>query len=97
MAEFVLVAVLGVLLLNVVGALLASIRQRSADSWLLTLLLASTSAAAIVAVLAVITDAPRLVEISLVFTATAAVTAAIRLTAQRRRAGSGAGSSAGGR
>lgn len=85
MIEYVLYAVLGLLLLNVIAALTASIRRASSDNWLLAILLASTSSAAIIAVLAVLADSPRMIDVALVFTATAAVTAAVSLTARHKR------------
>lgn len=85
MAEIILWLVVGILVLNVLAALVVSFRRGGGDNWLLVILLASTSAAAVAAILAALTAVTRMADVALVFTGTAAVTAAIRLAAERRR------------
>ncbi|WP_146340725.1 hypothetical protein [Nesterenkonia sp. NBAIMH1] len=79
MVETVLAAVFVVLVLNLVAALVICARRRRAGSWLLVILLAGTSGAALAGILAVTAeDGERYFDVALVLTGTAAVTAAVR-------------------
>lgn len=85
MVEGVLTVVFAVLLLNLVVALAVCARRGLADSWLLVILLAGTTGAALTAVLAVLADdGSRYLDVALVLTGTAAVTAAVRAALPRR-------------
>lgn len=78
--------VLVVLLLNLVVALVVFSRRCLANNWLLVILLAGTSGAALAGILAVLAeDGERFADVALVLTGTAAVTAAVRAGAERRR------------
>lgn len=82
----VLSVVLIVLLLNLVVALVVFSRRSLANNWLLVILLAGTSGAALAGILAVLAeDGRRFADVALVLTGTAAVTAAVRAGAERRR------------
>ncbi len=82
----VLSAVLIILLLNLVVALVVFARRSLANNWLLVTLLAGTSGAALTGILAVLAeDGRRFADVALVLTGTAAVTAAVRAGAERRR------------
>lgn len=82
----VLSVVLVVLLLNLVVALVVFSRRSLADNWLLVILLAGTSGAALAGILAVLAeDGERFADVALVLTGTAAVTAAVRAGAERSR------------
>lgn len=82
----VLGAVLVVLLLNLIVALIVFARRSLANNWLLVILLAGTSGAALTGILAVLAeDGRRFADVALVLTGTAAVTAAVRAGAERRR------------
>lgn len=69
----------GVLLLNLLVAAVVAVR-RHRSSWLLVVLLAGTVGAAVAAILAVLDgDNTRYLDVALVLTGTAAVTAVVRL------------------
>ncbi|WP_147103530.1 hypothetical protein [Nesterenkonia populi] len=87
MAEAVLTVVFAVLLLNLLAALLVCARRGMAGSWLLVILLAGTTGAALTGILAVLSDdGRRFLDVALVLTGTAAVTAAVRAALPRRSA-----------
>lgn len=84
--EAVLTAVVVLLLLNFAAALAVFARRRLAGSWLLVVLLTGTTGAALAAVIALLTpEGERFADVALVLTGTAAVTAAVRAAAERRR------------
>lgn len=90
MPSHIITAVLSVvvilLLLNLVVALIVFARRGLARHWLLVILLAGTSGAALAGILGVLAeDGERYVDVALVLTGTAAVTAAVRAGARRRR------------
>ncbi|MDR8019356.1 hypothetical protein [Nesterenkonia aerolata] len=87
MVETVLSVVVGLLVLNLVIAAVVFARLRAAGAWLLVILLASTTGIALAAVLAVLNDAPRMLDAALVLAGTAVVTAAVRSDAERTRGG----------
>lgn len=82
----VLSAVVILLLLNLVAALIFFVRRSLAHHWLLVILLAGTSGAALAGIFGVLaSDGERYADIAVVLTGTAAVTAAVRAGARRRR------------
>lgn len=82
----VLSAVVVLLLLNLVAALIFFSRRPLAHHWLLVILLAGTSGAALAGVFGVLaSEGERYADIAVVLTGTAAVTAAVRAGARRRR------------
>ncbi|GAB3190562.1 hypothetical protein [Nesterenkonia suensis] len=90
MLDLILIAVFLVLLVNLVVAALVGTRQRSRDSWLLIVLLSGTTGAALTAVLTAVlalSVSPsdlRMLEVGLILTALAALTAAVRTVGLRR-------------
>lgn len=79
MTQVVLSAVCLLLIINVMVALIVEARRRTAPSWLLVILLSGTTGAAIVAVLSVLAGySHRLLDVALVLTSTAAITALVR-------------------
>lgn len=75
-----------VLVVLLVVALVVFSRRCLANNWLLVILLAGTSGAALAGILAVLAeDGERFADVALVLTGTAAVTAAVRAGAERRR------------
>lgn len=79
-------AVVILLLLNLVVALIVFARRDLARHWLLVILLAGTSGAALAGIFGVLaSDGERYADIAAVLTGTAAVTAAVRAGARRRR------------
>lgn len=85
MAELVLSVIFAVLMLNLVLAVVSCAHRGQADSWLLVVLLAGTTGAAAAAVLAVLAQNPRFLDVAVVLTGTAALTAAVRASVRRRR------------
>jgi peptidoglycan/LPS O-acetylase OafA/YrhL len=81
-----------VLLLNIGAALFAFVRRGFSEDWLLVVLLSGTTGAAVVALLIVLApllaDSPdppfRLVDVAVILTGTAALTAAVRAAAGAR-------------
>lgn len=99
-AGLVLSAVVVVLLINFIAAILAFARRGFSENWLLVVLLTGTTGAALVALLVVLGgdtdvgspgDLPpaRLLDIGVILTGTAALTAAVRAVAGRRPARQG--------
>ncbi|EEW50676.1 hypothetical protein HMPREF0290_0764 [Corynebacterium efficiens YS-314] len=88
--DFLLSMVFLVLLVNFLVALIVVLRRDRSGGWLLVLLLSSTTGAALTAVfgLLVAEDASRIADVALIFTALAAVSAAVAVVAGRRRADS---------
>lgn len=86
MLDLILIAVFLVLLVNLVVAALVGTRQRGRDSWLLIVLLSGTTGAALTAVLALSASPPdlRMLDVGLILTALAALTAAVRTVGLRR-------------
>lgn len=86
MTDVVLTAVAILLLLNLLAAIVASLR-RGTGRWLLVILLTGTTGTALIALLAVLTDGPahRFVEAGLVLMGLAALTAVVRLLTPRAR------------
>lgn len=79
-------AVVILLLLNLVVALIVFARRDLARHWLLVILLAGTSGAGLAGIFGVLAeDGERYADIAVVLTGTAAVTAAVRAGARRRR------------
>lgn len=90
MPSHIITAVLSVvvilLLLNLVVALIVFARRGLARHWLLVILLAGTSGAALAGILGVLAeDGERYADVALVLTGTAAVATAVRAGARRRR------------
>lgn len=88
MTEAVLTGVFAVLILNLVIAVAVCAHRRMTDSWLLVILLSGTTGAAAAAVLGVLAQEPRFLDVAVVLTGTAAVTAAVRGLVEHRVAGS---------
>lgn len=82
MVDAVLISVALALLLNLVVALLVIMRRREGDDWLLAVLLVTTSGAGVAVLLSRLTHTERTIDIALVLTATAVVTAAVRAAAR---------------
>lgn len=85
--QILLSAVLILLLLNVAVAIIVVSRRMVSGSWLLILLLVGTTGAGAVAVLSLVTpgDSSRFVDVGLIFTALAAVSAVAGVSAHKRR------------
>lgn len=85
--QFLLSAVLILLLVNVTVAVVLISRRAVRGSWLLILLLIGTTGAGSVAVLSLLApgESARFADAGLVFTALAAVSAVVGAAAQRRR------------
>ncbi|WP_022872650.1 hypothetical protein [Nesterenkonia alba] len=78
MTHLVLGLVFAVLVLNLLTAAVVCARRGMSGNWLLVILLAGTTGAAAAAVLGVLAGEPRFIDVALVLTGTAAVTAAVR-------------------
>lgn len=91
--QVILTGVAVVLIVNVCLAIVAIARRAQPGSWLLVLLLSGTTGAATIAVLGLVAsgDSSRFVDVGLIFTALAAISAVVAATAQRRRLGESAG------
>lgn len=87
MLQLLLIGVFAALLINLLVAVIASARGARTESWLLVILLSGTTGAALIAVLAVLTGAAenRMLDAGLVLVGLAALTAAVRAAAGRRR------------
>lgn len=85
--HLLLLVVFGVLLINLLVAVIASARGSRTESWLLVILLSGTTGAALVAVLTVLAGAEqtRMLDVGLILVGLAALTAAVRAAAGRRR------------
>lgn len=85
MVEAVLSAVVVLLVVNLGVAVVLCSRARRSGSWLLIVLLASTTGIALAAVFAALTGVDRMLDVALVLAGTAVVTAAVRSDAERCR------------
>lgn len=83
--DAVLSAVSILLVVNLLIAAVVLSRGRAAGSWLLVILLASTTGVALAAVFAALTGTERMLDVALVLAGTAVVTAAVRADAERSR------------
>lgn len=85
--QILLSAILILLVFNVAVAIIVVSRRMVAGSWLLILLLVGTTGAGSVAVLSLLVsgDSSRFVDIGLIFTALAAVSAVAGVSAHKRR------------
>ncbi|GAA1176510.1 MULTISPECIES: hypothetical protein [Nesterenkonia] len=89
MEDLLLTVVFIVLLLNLVVAVITALRARRRGSWLLVILLSGTTGAALTAVLALTAEPPepRMLDVGLILTGLAALTAAVRAARLRREEG----------